>query len=94
MLALIVAVLMQAAPPAAQAPAPAPTTAAAPSKPPAKAEPAVDANGVPAWAKRKRMQPVQNCQTKPNIGVETWRQDYDSSKDILKPRPPAVTCHH
>lgn len=88
MLALILAVFMQAAPAAEPPPEKPKPPAAAPAEPP------VDANGVPAWAKRKRMQPVQNCQTKQGIGIETWRQDFDSSKDIKKPRPPAVTCHH
>lgn len=68
--------------------------------PPPAAKPAevahkpVDENGVPAWAKRKRLHPVQSCETKPNIGVETWRQKYDSSApQRLKIRVPTSTCH-
>jgi len=58
------------------------------------AEKPVDENGVPAWARRKRMYPVQSCETKPNIGVETWRQKYDSSApQRLKIRTPTSTCH-
>ncbi|MBL8556640.1 MAG: hypothetical protein JNL41_20370, partial [Phenylobacterium sp.] len=46
------------------------------------------------WAKRKHKQPVQSCETRPNIGVETWRQRYESTgKDVLKPRPATFTCH-
>lgn len=79
-----------AAPPA-DAPAP-PAPAAA--KPAVTAEPAVDANGVPAWAKRKRLHPVQACETKPNIGIETWRARYDAAApERLKPRPATSTCH-
>lgn len=63
-------------------------------KPVLVAEKPVDENGVPAWAKRKRMHPVQSCETKPNIGVETWRQKYDSSApQRLKIRTPTSTCH-
>ncbi len=71
-----------------------------PAPPPVAAKPAVvvdkpvDENGVPAWAKRKRLRPVQSCETKPNIGVETWRQKYDSSApQRLKIRVPTSTCH-
>ena len=75
----------------AQTPAPAPV---ANPKPMPVAEKPVDENGVPAWAKRKRMYPVQSCETKPNIGVETWRQKYDSSAPKrLKIRTPTSTCH-
>ena len=63
-------------------------------KPVLVAEKPVDENGVPAWAKRKRMHPVQSCETKPNIGVETWRQKYDTSApQRLKIRTPTSTCH-
>ena len=75
----------------AQTAAPAPV--ANPKPAPVAAKP-VDENGVPAWAKRKRMYPVQSCETKPNIGVETWRQKYDSSApQRLKIRTPTSTCH-
>ena len=75
----------------AQTPAPAPV---ANPKPMPVAEKPVDENGVPAWAKRKRMYPVQSCETKPNIGIETWRQKYDSSApQRLKIRTPTSTCH-
>ena len=65
-----------------------------PPKPAAATEPPIDANGVPAWAKRRRLAPVQNCETRPNIGVETWRQRVESSGgfDRRKLRPPAATC--
>ncbi len=72
----------------------APLPAAAVSKPVVVADKPVDENGVPAWAKRKRLRPVQSCETKPNIGVETWRQKYDSSApQRLKIRVPTSTCH-
>ncbi len=75
----------------AQTAAPAP--AANPKAVPVVEKP-VDENGVPAWAKRKRMYPVQSCETKPNIGVETWRQKYDASApQRLKIRTPTSTCH-
>ena len=78
---------------AASAQATAPVPVATP-KPTVVAEKPVDENGVPAWAKRKRMYPVQSCETKPNIGVETWRQKYDSSApQRLKIRTPTSTCH-
>ena len=69
---------------------------APPPTPPAPATQikAVDENGVPAWAKRPRLRPVQSCETKPNIGVETWRQKYSTSApQILRPRTPTSTCH-
>jgi hypothetical protein len=79
--------------PSAEAPA-APPAAAAAKPAAAAAEPAVDANGVPAWAKRKRLHPVQACETKPNIGIETWRARYDAAApERLKPRPATATCH-
>jgi hypothetical protein len=72
---------------------PAPPPAAA-AKPVVVADKPVDENGVPAWAKRRRLHPVQSCETKPNIGVETWRQKYDSSApQRLKIRVPTSTCH-
>jgi hypothetical protein len=91
--AILLASLMLVASPALAQPPKAETPAPAP-KPPATAEKPVDENGVPAWAKRKRLQPVQSCETKPNIGVETWRQKFDSSApQRLKPRTPTSTCH-
>jgi hypothetical protein len=90
MLAQLLAFLALAAPPAQEPKVPNPPAVA--QKPPADITNAVDANGVPAWAKRKRHQPVQSCETRPNIGVETWRQKYDSSKDVLRPRTPTSTC--
>jgi hypothetical protein len=99
MLSLLAALLLATAfEPAAPAPTPAPTPAASPAKAapaPLPAAQAVDANGVPAWAKRKRKTSVQNCETLPGIGMETWRQGYDpQGTTILKPRPPQTTCHH
>jgi hypothetical protein len=82
------------APPTHTEPPPAAAQPQTPPPPPADITHAVDANGVPAWAKRKHKQPVQACETKPNIGIETWREKYDSSgKDRLKPKPPANVCH-
>ena len=87
MIALLAALLLQAEPAA-------PPAKAEPPKPaPLSVDQAVDANGVPAWAKRKHKQPVQACETKPGIGIETWRQRYDTQgKDRLRPRPPAAVC--
>jgi hypothetical protein len=80
--------------PAAESPALEPAAAQAPPPPPADISRAVDANGVPRWAKGKPKQPVQACETKPNIGIETWREKYESTgKDQLKPKPPANVCH-
>jgi hypothetical protein len=69
--------------------------AAAPP-PPANIEKAVDANGVPAWAKRKRLAPVQNCTGRPNIGVETWRSELDPNSKTGARRnvPIKTTCKH
>ena len=90
MLSLLAALAVAAAEPA-PAPPPAPPAEARPA--PLPADQAVDANGVPAWAKRKHKRPVQNCETRAGIGIETWRQRYEAQgKDILKPRPPAATC--
>lgn len=90
MISLILAALLQAAQPAA-ATTPSPAAAA---KPAAKVETGVDANGVPAWAKRRRLEPVQNCGTKPNIGVETWRGEYDSNaKGRPKLHNAPAKCH-
>jgi hypothetical protein len=84
MLSLILALAL-AEPPAEPKPAD--------SRPPADISQAVDANGVPAWAKRKRKAPVQACPTKPNIGVETWRERYETTgANRLKPRPDMNTC--
>ena len=85
MIALLAALALAAPPADAAAPPP--------PKPPASIDKAVDANGVPAWAKRKHFAPVQNCATRPNIGVETWRDLYDKSgKGRIKPRPTMNTC--
>lgn len=95
MLALIAALSLaaQSADPPPADPAP-PAPAEAPARPPADISKAVDENGVPAWAKRKHHSPVQSCETKPNIGIETWREKYESSgKPRLKPKPPTNTCH-
>ena len=90
MLSLLAALALAVAEPA-PAPPPAPQAEAKPA--PLTADQAVDANGVPAWAKRKHKQPVQACETRPNIGIEPWRQRYDSSgRDRLKPRPELNTC--
>lgn len=92
---LCAAACLLGAPARAAPPADAPPPAAADAKPRAAAEPPVDANGVPAWAKRKRLHPVQSCETKPGIGIETWRARYDAAApERLKPRPATATCHH
>ncbi len=92
MLAPLILALALAAPPAENPAAP-PTSAAAPKTKDAAAPPPVDENGVPAWAKRRRQQAVQACETKPGIGIDTWRQHYDNvAAERLKPRPPAATC--
>ena len=86
---ILTAILVLFAVPAVAAPEP-PVAA---QKPPATAEKPIDENGVPAWAKRKRLYPVQSCETKPNIGVETWRQKFDASApQRLKPRTATSTC--
>ena len=88
MIALIAALLL--AGPAADPPKPA--TAATPPKP-ANVENAVDANGVPAWAKRKRLKPVQNCSGRPNITVDSWRAEYEKDgKGRLRGVPIKTTC--
>ena len=93
----LIRVLALAVPPAPPPSAPPPAAAAeakpASDRPPADISNAVDANGVPAWAKRERKAPVQACPTKPNIGVETWRERYETTgADRLKPRPKMNTC--
>ena len=90
MIALLAALFL-AAPPAEG-----PTTAEPPPKPPASIDKAVDANGVPAWAKRKRLAPVQNCTGRPNIGVETWRAERDPNSKTGATRnvPIKTTCKH
>ena len=93
MIGLLAALFLAApdAPPATPPPAPAPAEA----KPaPLTPTQAVDANGVPAWAKRKRLAPVQNCTGRPNIGVETWRAEQDPKSKVGAPRPVPVktTC--
>jgi hypothetical protein len=95
MLALIAA-LMQA--PAAAAPPPPPPTPAQDIARPAPLSPdqAVDANGVPRWAKKKPKQFVQNCPAfRPNIGNETWRAQYTQNEGgtpRANIRLPRVTC--
>ena len=97
MIALLVALVL-AAPPAVQ-PAAAPPQPPAPPSPQAAppaltAEQAVDKDGVPAWARRKRMAPVQNCTGRPNIGVEAWRQELDPNSKVGARRsvPIKTTC--
>ena len=86
---ILAAILVLIAVPALAAPEP----PAAAQKLPATTEKPIDENGVPAWAKRKRLYPVQSCETKPNIGVETWRQKFDASApQRLKPRTATSTC--
>ncbi|MBX3483794.1 hypothetical protein [Phenylobacterium sp.] len=98
MLSLILALILAQAEPAAapveKAPPP-PSVEGGPAKaPPLSSAEAVDADGVPAWAKRKHKQPVQSCETRPNIGVETWRQRFESAgQPVLKPKPETFTCH-
>ncbi|PZQ54489.1 MAG: hypothetical protein DI570_22950 [Phenylobacterium zucineum] len=96
MLSLILALALAdppAQPAATPAEPPAATAKPADGRPPADISKAVDANGVPAWAKRKRKEPVQACPTKPNIGVETWRERYENTgTNQLKPRPDMNTC--
>jgi hypothetical protein len=88
MLALLAALMLQAEPAAA------PPARAEPPRPPADISQAVDAQGVPAWAKRKRKLPVQNCQTRPGIGIDTWRERYEPGPvfDRKRLRPPQAVC--
>ena len=100
----IIAALLLAAPPASEpaaSPPPAEGPAVSASAPGGEAKPApltaaqaVDKDGVPAWAKRKHMKPVQNCTTRPNIGVDTWRNELDPNSKVGAPRPVPVktTC--
>ena len=94
MLSLLLAAYLQSAAPVAAAAPPAQPAATTPVKP-ADISNAVDANGVPAWAKRKRYNPVQNCETKPNIGAETWRGQYDNTNRGGRPKlqNAKATCH-
>ena len=93
MLSLILALALADPPAQPAAEPPAAATSPAADRPPADISKAVDANGVPAWAKRKRKEPVQACPTKPNIGVETWRERYETTgTNQLKPRPDMNTC--
>lgn len=92
MISLIAALLLAAAPAAPDKPAASPPPPAAAPVKPADITHAVDANGVPAWAKRKQRYPVQNCTTRPNIGVETWRQEYEDGKGRNRVVPPKATC--
>lgn len=90
MISLLAALLLaQAEAPAAPAP-PSAEAKAAPLTP----DQAVDANGVPAWAKRKHMKPVQNCTGRPNIGVETWRAENEpnSKSGVRRNVPIKTTC--
>ena len=95
---VLLAALFLAAQPAESAPPPAAAATAQtpPPKPPASIANAVDANGVPAWAKRKRLAPVQNCSQRPNIGVDTWRAELDPNSQAGARRnvPVKVTCKH
>lgn len=94
MLTLIAALLL-AAPATATAPAePAAPAAQADARPALTPEQAVDANGVPAWAKRKRHAPVQNCSSRPNIGVDSWRAERDpkSRAGAIRNVPIKTTC--
>ena len=44
-------------------------------------------------AKRKRLHPVQNCSTRPNITVDTWRAEYEKDgKGRLRGVPIKTTC--
>ncbi|WP_293676178.1 hypothetical protein [uncultured Phenylobacterium sp.] len=95
----LLAALFLAAQPVESAATPPPPEASeiqTPPKPPANIENAVDANGVPAWAKRKRLAPVQNCTGRPNIGVDTWRAELDPTSKTGARRnvPVKVTCKH
>ena len=96
MIGLLAALALAADPPAPPPPAQTPPPAAAQAAKPAPLSPteAVDANGVPAWAKRKKLAPVQNCTGRPNIGVETWRAELDPNSKVGAPRPVPVktTC--
>jgi len=85
-----------AGPEAAPPPAAEPTATNLPPKSPASIANAVDANGVPAWAKRKRLAPVQNCSSRPNIGVETWRAEMEPNSQTGARRnvPIKTTCKH
>ena len=89
MIALLAALFL-----AAQPAEPAPDAPPPPPKPPADITNAVDANGVPAWAKRKRLAPVQNCTGRPNILVETWREELDPNSKTGARRnvPVKTTC--
>jgi hypothetical protein len=91
----ILAALLLAAPaaePLKSPPSPPPAAEAKPA--PLTAAQAVDKDGVPAWAKRKHMKPVQNCTTRPNIGVDTWRNELDPNSKVGAPRavPVKTTC--
>ena len=96
MIGLLAALALAADPPAPPPPAqtPPPAAAQAAKPPPLSPTEAVDANGVPAWAKRRKLTPVQNCGTKPNIGVETWRGEYDTNiKGQPKLHNAPAKCH-
>ena len=84
----------EAAPDAAPPPTAEPAAQTLPPKPPANIENAVDANGVPSWAKRKRLAPVQNCTGRPNILVESWRSELDPNSKTGGRRnvPVKTTC--
>lgn len=94
MISLLAVLLLAAvqAEPALAEPQPKPAAEAAPVKP-ADISNAVDANGVPAWAKRKHYAPVQNCSSRPNIGIGTWREEYDKSgRNRRRSVPIRTTC--
>ena len=91
MISLIAALLLAAVPAEPDKPAAAAKPAAATR--PASIENAVDANGVPAWARRKRLHPVQNCSSRPNITVDTWRAEYEKDgKGRVRAVPIKTTC--
>lgn len=92
---ILLAALLLAEPAAPPAPEPAPKPAAdAPPHTALTPEQAVDPNGVPAWAKRKRLAPVQNCSSRPNISVDSWRAERDPKSRVGATRnvPIKTTC--
>lgn len=92
---ILLAALLLAEPAAPPAPGPAPKPAAD-SAPRAGLTPdqAVDPDGVPAWAKRKRLAPVQNCTSRPNISINSWRSERDprSRAGATRNVPIKTTC--
>jgi len=93
MIALVAALLLAAAEPPAQADAAPPRPDPSAPVKPADISNAVDANGVPSWAKRKHYAPVQNCSSRPNIGIGTWREEFDKSgRNRRRSVPIRTTC--